>query len=283
MNEAAFFTVGINVAFGVRVTRDVEPVTAPALAVARRRQQTVHYARERFGRRVSKKRIHLFRCRRQAGQIVSGAPNQGALVRRGRCLQAFLFESGNNEIINRCLQPAGITDLGNGRFFRGLERPMPPAFGFRLSAFGFAAARVGRAQVNPRHEVCGARETTPSAAHPETHARVTRRQVADENRCVAVVRIVRCLVIGRATRREVHATGLWHRAVHVIVFNGAGRVFLQKRCDTCNNARRAPAGCSSRRTRRFPFLTPRPGVLPRSGRCSDRAQIASCTADSHAT
>jgi isopentenyl-diphosphate delta-isomerase type 1 len=36
-------------------------------------------------------------------------------------------------------------------------------------------------------------------------------------------------VIGRATRREVHATGRWHRAVHVLVFDAAGRVFLQKR------------------------------------------------------
>ncbi|HZT23832.1 MAG TPA: NUDIX domain-containing protein [Verrucomicrobiae bacterium] len=36
-------------------------------------------------------------------------------------------------------------------------------------------------------------------------------------------------VIGRATRREVHARGLWHRAVHVLVFNSRGEVFLQKR------------------------------------------------------
>lgn len=36
-------------------------------------------------------------------------------------------------------------------------------------------------------------------------------------------------VVGRATRREVHATGLWHRAVHVLVFDSAGRVLLQKR------------------------------------------------------
>ncbi len=33
--------------------------------------------------------------------------------------------------------------------------------------------------------------------------------------------------VGRATRREVHARGLWHRAVHVHVFDSAGRVFLQ--------------------------------------------------------
>jgi len=36
-------------------------------------------------------------------------------------------------------------------------------------------------------------------------------------------------VIGRAPRREVHARGLWHRAIHVLVFDTAGRVFLQKR------------------------------------------------------
>lgn len=36
-------------------------------------------------------------------------------------------------------------------------------------------------------------------------------------------------VVGRETRRVVHATGLWHRAVHVLVFDAAGRIFLQKR------------------------------------------------------
>lgn len=36
-------------------------------------------------------------------------------------------------------------------------------------------------------------------------------------------------VIGRALRAEVHARGLWHRAVHIIVFSSAGKIFLQKR------------------------------------------------------
>jgi isopentenyl-diphosphate Delta-isomerase len=36
-------------------------------------------------------------------------------------------------------------------------------------------------------------------------------------------------VVGRAPRREVHAKGLLHRAVHILVFNHAGEVFLQKR------------------------------------------------------
>jgi isopentenyl-diphosphate delta-isomerase type 1 len=36
-------------------------------------------------------------------------------------------------------------------------------------------------------------------------------------------------VIGRATRNEVHQKGLYHRAVHVLVFNSQRRLFLQKR------------------------------------------------------
>ena len=43
-------------------------------------------------------------------------------------------------------------------------------------------------------------------------------------------------VIGRAPRREVHARRWRHRSIHVLVFNAAGRVFLQKRAqskDSC--------------------------------------------------
>lgn len=36
-------------------------------------------------------------------------------------------------------------------------------------------------------------------------------------------------VIGQNTRAEVHRLGLMHRAVHVLVFNAKGEVFLQKR------------------------------------------------------
>lgn len=36
-------------------------------------------------------------------------------------------------------------------------------------------------------------------------------------------------VIGQATRKEVHARRLWHRAVHALVVGPDGRVFLQKR------------------------------------------------------
>lgn len=36
-------------------------------------------------------------------------------------------------------------------------------------------------------------------------------------------------VVGRRPRGEVHRLGLMHRAIHVLVFNARGQVFLQKR------------------------------------------------------
>lgn len=39
-------------------------------------------------------------------------------------------------------------------------------------------------------------------------------------------------VVDRKPRKEVHARGLLHRAVHVLVFNKRGEVFLQKRSMT---------------------------------------------------
>ncbi|MCO5051686.1 MAG: NUDIX domain-containing protein [Verrucomicrobiae bacterium] len=44
-------------------------------------------------------------------------------------------------------------------------------------------------------------------------------------------------VIGQAPRKEVHAKQLRHRAVHVLVFNARGEVFLQKRSQWKDTAR----------------------------------------------
>jgi isopentenyldiphosphate isomerase len=43
--------------------------------------------------------------------------------------------------------------------------------------------------------------------------------VVDENDCVIAVK----------TRGEIHARGLMHRAVHILLFNSKGELFLQKR------------------------------------------------------
>lgn len=42
-------------------------------------------------------------------------------------------------------------------------------------------------------------------------------------------------VIGRASRGEIHRLGHRHRAVHLLVFNAAGEVFLQKRSPAKDN------------------------------------------------
>jgi len=39
-------------------------------------------------------------------------------------------------------------------------------------------------------------------------------------------------VVGRELRHLVHAKGLRHRAVHILVFNAAGEIYLQKRSQT---------------------------------------------------
>src|SRR6476660_591203 len=36
-------------------------------------------------------------------------------------------------------------------------------------------------------------------------------------------------IVGRQARSEVHRLGLKHRAVHIVIFNGRGEIFLQKR------------------------------------------------------
>lgn len=39
-------------------------------------------------------------------------------------------------------------------------------------------------------------------------------------------------ILGQATRREVHKRGLKHRAVHILLFNLRGELFVQKRAPT---------------------------------------------------
>ncbi|MFH0948862.1 MAG: NUDIX domain-containing protein [Candidatus Aenigmatarchaeota archaeon] len=37
-------------------------------------------------------------------------------------------------------------------------------------------------------------------------------------------------IIGKASRKECHTKGLWHRAVHILIINSKGEILLQKRC-----------------------------------------------------
>ena len=53
----------------------------------------------------------------------------------------------------------------------------------------------------------------------------------DPNEILAIVD-ARDRVIDRAPRRHVHARRLRHRAVHILIFDTAGRLFVQKRAAT---------------------------------------------------
>src|SRR6266849_7312108 len=55
----------------VRVTGDIQPVTSPTLAVARRSEQTIHYARDRLRVRVIQEGLDFFGRWGKAGQIES--------------------------------------------------------------------------------------------------------------------------------------------------------------------------------------------------------------------
>ena len=69
-------------AVGRGVSGHIQPVTAPALAVMRRGQQSIHDSLVRLRRPVRHEGRDLFRRRRQADQVVRRPPDQRSFVRR---------------------------------------------------------------------------------------------------------------------------------------------------------------------------------------------------------
>ena len=61
-----------------------------------------------FGERVREERVHLFRSRRQTGQIERGAADQDALVGRARRLQSLRFQLGEHEMVDRIPRAAAF-------------------------------------------------------------------------------------------------------------------------------------------------------------------------------
>ena len=137
----------------VGVANDIEPVSAPTLAVMRRGQQSVHDFGESIRRIVREKRFDFPGRRRQANQIERRAPNQCSLVGGCRRGQSFLFEFPEDKIIDARLDPITILHRRHGRIFDGLERPPGLDFGFRISDFRFFGSRIGRAHLHPGDKV----------------------------------------------------------------------------------------------------------------------------------
>src|SRR5712691_5294288 len=86
-------------------SNDVEPVSTPALAVVRRRDQAIDEFLESVRRVIGKECVDLLWRRRQSQEIVLGSTQISCLVggRRGRDL--VVFDSCQNERVDRMANP----------------------------------------------------------------------------------------------------------------------------------------------------------------------------------
>ena len=96
------------VAAGVRVARDIEPVAAPAFAILRRGEQTVHEITD-GGRRIAggvgDERLHFLRRGRKAREVKSHPPNEGAGIGIERGSDGRLLHFGEREVIHVVARP----------------------------------------------------------------------------------------------------------------------------------------------------------------------------------
>ena len=148
VGEIARLVAG-EVALGVGVARHVEPVAAPAFAVAGRGEQAVHDFGKGVGRGVLFKRLDLRGGRRQAGEVVGRAADERAL-RGGRGgLDAFGRELGADGGVD------GAGDAGDhGRDFERLPRPVSSGRSLlHAELFRCATFRPRHAHADPCREV----------------------------------------------------------------------------------------------------------------------------------
>ena len=130
----------------VRVTHEVEPVPSPALAVMRRGEQTFNDCREGIRKRVALERVCFFSRGGKSDEIVAGAAQQGAFVRRSGRLSALLPQLREDEIIHRDARPRRL-HCGACRVLHRLKGPVRFLRGRR------AAGRERCALFHPRRQV----------------------------------------------------------------------------------------------------------------------------------
>ena len=120
---------------GVRVTRGIEPLPAPALAVVRRTEQALDCCLVSILRLVGEEGVHFGDGWRQADQVQAQAAKQGDLVRGGCGLELFLFEPGEDKVIHRVARPVFARRRRRLRLQRRFEGPVLLPI-FALSRFG---------------------------------------------------------------------------------------------------------------------------------------------------
>ncbi len=109
----------------------VEPVSGPALAVARRSQQSVDEPLVGIARRVGHEGLDLLGRRRQAEQIERGAAYERRAIDLGRGLDAGGLEAGQHECVDRRSQALRVAHARQRRPHWLLERPPVAAGPFR--------------------------------------------------------------------------------------------------------------------------------------------------------
>ena len=176
----------------VGIAGDVEPVSAPALAVARRRQEPLDHPFVGVGPLVGEERVDLGRGRRQAGQVERDPSQQLPPAGGGDRGQPLRLEPGQDEPVDRAAHPGRVVD--GGRFGTG-HRPERPVLAARTEIVGGAAVgpggrdrgrggpRVHRAAGHPALEVGDDR-----GRQPAVRRHLDRSAVADGVDQQAVVR-----------------------------------------------------------------------------------------------
>ena len=175
------------VADGVRVTRDIQPVPAPTLAVVRRGEEFVHELRVGGGGFVSDERFDFCGRGRQADEVEVEAADEHLFVGGTAGLEVFLLQLREDVVVHRVRGPSLVLHGGRRRELHGLEGP--PYFalaGVGVFALGRAGAWVGRAHLDPRDEVGDLRvgELLALGRHLEVRVRVA--DGADERGLVRV-------------------------------------------------------------------------------------------------
>ena len=108
------FTLAVDmVAVRVGIAGEIEPLHGHSFTVVGRLQEPVHHLFVGIGGLIGQEGIDLGGCGRQAGQVESHPAHERNLVGFRRRLQALLFETGQNEIVDWIFGPALVLNLGH--------------------------------------------------------------------------------------------------------------------------------------------------------------------------
>ena len=95
------------------VSRDIQPMSPPALAIMWRFEQPIDDAGIRLRRFIFQKRINFFRSGRKSNHIEVDTANQLAAICGWAGLESGRFEFGKDEVIQVALRPIHLSDCGN--------------------------------------------------------------------------------------------------------------------------------------------------------------------------